>query len=158
MKTKWILLVVAGLSVIVAPAAVARTIDLQRWVATPLTGNLHIFQEIPVCSNLEFDTPVSGGKIEITPAEGVPAGSNKVFTFTRMTVFFGGFHTHVSCLASTDDETFSEIGAQLARAVTFTAIPAGAGVYTFTIPKDAFLVHQSSIVQRNSDPTGPEET
>ena len=45
MKTKFILLVVAGLSVIVAPA---RSADLQRWTATPLTGNLHIFQEIPV--------------------------------------------------------------------------------------------------------------
>jgi hypothetical protein len=158
MKTKWTLLVVAGLSILVAPPAPARSADLQRLVATPLTGNLHIFQEVPVCSNLEFDTPVVGGLIEIAPADGLASGANKVFTFTRMSVLFNGFHTHVSCLGSTDDETFNEVGAQLAQAVTFTGVLGSPGVYNFTIPRDAFLIHESSIVQRNSDPTSSEQT
>jgi hypothetical protein len=153
MRTKLILLVVTGLSVLVAPA---RGADTQRWIATPLTGNLHIFQEIPVCSNVEFDTPVTGGRIEIAPADGFALGPTKVFTFTRMSVFFQGFHLHVSCLGTEDDETFSEVGASLARAVTFTATAGSPGLYHFTIPKELFLVQQSAVVQRNSDPVGPE--
>ena len=154
MNTKWILLV-AGLSVVAAPSLSARA-GSQRWVATPVTGNVHIFQEIPVCSNLEFDTPVVGGTIEVVPADGFALGATKVFTFTRMTVFVNGFHTHVSCLGTDDDETFSEIGASLLRAVTFTATAGPAGVYNFTIPKESFLIEENSIVQRNSDPTSSE--
>jgi hypothetical protein len=155
MKTKWILLVVAALSILGAPA---RSADLQRWVATGLTGNVHIFQEIPVCSNLEFDTPVAGGRIEVVPADGFTQGPTKRFTFTRMAVFVNGFTTHVSCLGAEDHSTFSEVGATLAQAVTFTATSAGAGVYNFTIPKEQFLVNESSIVQRNSDPVVSEKT
>jgi hypothetical protein len=156
MKTKFILLVVAGLSVIVTPSA--RSADRQRWIATPLTGNLHIFQEIPVCSNVEFDTPVTGGRIEIAADAGSITAPTKVFAFTRMAVFFNGFRVQKSCLGSDDDETFSEVGAQLAEAVTFTGTSAGAGVYNFTIPRESFLVQQSSVVKRNSDPVGPEKT
>jgi hypothetical protein len=155
MKPKFILFVVAGLSVMVTPA---RSADRQRWVATPLTGNLHIEQAIPVCDDLSFNTPVTDGKIELVAADGFATGPTKVFTFTRMSVFFQGFHVHVSCLLSEDDETFSEIGASLARAVTFTATAAGGGVYNFTIPKESFLVQKSAIVQRNSDPAGPESS
>ena len=155
MKPKWILVVVAGLSVMIAPV---RGADLQRWVATPLTGNTHIFQEVPVCSNLEFDMPVIGGRLEVAPADGFAMGATKVFTFTRMTVFVNGFHTHVECLLSTDDETFSEIGASLVQAVTFTATVGSPGVYNFSIPKESFLIEESSIVQRNSDPTSVEKS
>ena len=85
MKTKLILLVVVGLTVLVSPA---QSDDQQRWSASPLTGNLHVFQEIPVCSNLSFDRPVIGGRIEVMPADGFATGATKVFTFTRMMVFF----------------------------------------------------------------------
>jgi hypothetical protein len=153
MKTKLILLVVVGLSVLVTPA---QSDDRQRWSASPLTGNLHIFQEIPVCSNLELNRPVIGGRIDVTPADGFATGPTKVFTFTRIMVFFGGFSTHVSCLGSTDDATFSQVSASLARAVTFTAVAAGGGRYNFTIPRGLFLVEKSAVVQRNSDPAGPE--
>ena len=155
MKTTWILLIAAGLGVIVTPMS-ARSLDQQRWIATPLTGNLHIFQEIPVCSNLSFDRSVTGGRIEITPADGFAMGATKVFTFARMTVFFSGFSTHVSCLGTDDDETYSEVAASLARAVTFTATVGSPGVYNFTIPKESFLVHQAAILKRNSDPAGPD--
>jgi hypothetical protein len=155
MKTKLVLLVVTALSVLVAPA---RSADLQRWVATPLTGNLHIFQEIPVCSNVEFDTPVTGGRIEVAPADGFAMGPTKVFTFTRMSVFFNGFRVQKSCLGTDDDETFSEVGASLARAVTFTATVGSPGVYHFSIPKELFLIQQSAVVKRNSDPAGPEKS
>jgi hypothetical protein len=159
MKTKWILLVVAGLSVIVAPPAPARSADLQPMVATGLTGNLHIHQDIPICDDLDFDVPVVGGRIEISPTDGFDVGGgSKSFTFTRMNVFFNGFHTHVSCLGSDDDETFSEVGATLAQAVRFTGSPAGPGVYNFTISKDAFLVHEDTIRKRNSDPAGPDDS
>jgi hypothetical protein len=155
MKKTFILLVVAGLSVIVAPA---RSADLQRWIATPLTGNLHIFQEIPVCSNVEFDTPVVGGRIEIAPADGFTMGPTKVFAFTRMAVFFNGFRVQKSCLGTDDDETFSEVGASLGQAVIFTATVGSPGVYHFTIPKESFLIQQSAVVKRNSDPVGPEKS
>jgi hypothetical protein len=153
MKTKWILLVVAGLSVIVAPA---RSASMPRWIATPLTGNLHIFQEIPVCSNISFDTPVVGGKIEIAPADGFAMGPTKTFAFTRMSVFFNGFHISKSCLGTDEDQTYSEVSSQLAQAVTFTATVGSPGIYNFTIPKESFLVQQSAIVARNSNPAGPE--
>ena len=157
MKTKWILLVVAGLSVIATPMS-ARSLDQARWVATPLTGNLHIFQGIPVCSDLSFDRAVTGGRIEITPADGFAMGPTKTFSFTRMSVSFSGFHVHASCLGSDDDEYYNELGASLAQAVTFTATAGGPGVYNFTIPKDSFLIHESAIHQHNSDGFGPEDS
>ena len=155
MKTKFIILLVAGLSVIVAPAQSA---DQQRWSASPLSGNLHIFQEIPVCPDLEFDRSVTGGRIELAAADGFAMGPTKVLTLTRMSVTFSGFGTHVSCLGVDDDETFSSVGAQLQRAVTFTATAGGGGLYNFTIPKELFLVEQTAVVQRNADPAGPEST
>jgi hypothetical protein len=155
MKTKFILLVVAGLSVIVAPAHSA---DQQRWSVSPLSGNLHIFQDIPVCEDLSFDRSVTGGRIELAAADGFAMGPTKVFTLTRMSVTFSGFSVHVSCLGAEDDESFTSVGAQLQRAVTFTATAAGGGVYDFTIPRELFLVQQSAVVERNGNPEAAETT
>ena len=155
MKTKWIFLVAAVFSVIVSPA---RSADLRPMVASNLTGNLHIFQSIPVCSDLNFDRAVTGGRLEISPADGLDVTGAKTFTLTSMIAFFSPFHTHVSCLTSTDDEFYYEVGASLAQAVTFTTPPAGAGIYNFTIPKGAFLVHEAVRHQSNSDPVVIEDS
>jgi hypothetical protein len=149
---------IGGLGAIALAATPARSADLQPMIVTPLTGNVHFFQSIPICSDLNFDRAITGGRIEIAPAEGIDVVGGKAFMFTRISVFVSGFHIHDSCLGSSDDETYFEIGASLGQAVVFIATPGGAGVYNFTIPKEAFLVNEAAKHQHNSDPVGADDS
>ena len=143
--------VLGGLGGIALAAGLAHGADLQPMVVTNLSGQLRIEQALPCGDDLDLTTPVTAGRIEISPTGGVDVRGGRGFAITRMSVFFGAFSTHVSCLGRTDDETYSEVGAQLGKPVIFTGSPVRAGVYDFTIPKDTFLVRQAAIRNGISD-------
>jgi hypothetical protein len=144
---------VGGLGALALAAAPARGADLRPMVANGLTGTLTIHQDLPgLCDNLDFSVNVIDGGMEISPAGGVDDAGNKLFMFTRLNVQFQPFHTHVECYLQTDDRTYTEIGASLGRAVTFTGLAAGGGLYNFTISKDAFVVNEAAIENANGGP------
>ena len=70
MKTKWTLLLAGGLSGLVLTAVMARSADLQPRVVKSLTGDLHIDQDVPCGDNVVVTTPVTQGRLELSPAEG----------------------------------------------------------------------------------------
>jgi hypothetical protein len=144
--------VVGGLGVIALAAAPARGADLRPMVATPLTGTLHIFQDLPCVDNVDETHNVTGGRLDIAPSDGIDEGGNKLFTFTRMSVFFESFTIDRSCddIAS-DHREYRGVSASLGQAVTFTGVSMGGGLYGFTIPAGAFLVQEAAIQNGGSD-------
>ena len=162
MKTKWMLLVAAGTSGFMLTAGAARGADLQSAIVTSLTGTLKIEQDIP-CGHVSRTPAVTGGEIVLTPAEGIDVAGNKLFALTQLTVFFANFTASGSCGPFGETDNYTGVGAQLAHAVAFTAVPSGGGVYTFTIPKTDFLLQvadfingsiEHSLKKPNADVTG----
>src|SRR3989442_143770 len=97
MKTKWTLLLAGGLSGLVLTAVMARSSDLQPMVVKSLTGDLHIDQDVPCGDNVVVTTPVTQGRLELSPAEGFddPAVTGgKRFTLTRASMSFASFSAH----------------------------------------------------------------
>ena len=151
MKTNWMLSMAAGLGA-VALAAAAGSADFQPMVATPLTGTIHIFQDLPCVSNVDETHNVTGGRLEIAPSGGIDEGGNKRFTFTRMTVSFESFTIDRSCDdIDSEHRVYSSVNASLAEPVTFIGFAAGGGLYNFTIPKDSFLVYEAAIQNGDSN-------
>ncbi len=144
MKTMWTLLLVGGLTTLGAVAQAAD--DLQPLVMQAIGGNMHIHQSTPVgCPDVNGDIPVSGGRFEFAPAEGHDlGGGNKRFSITRGTVHIHPFTVHVSCLGHDETDAYSELSVQVRGAVTFTASPLSAGVYTFSIPASDVLLYEAA--------------
>ncbi len=138
MKAQWMRLVVvtymAGL------AGAARGADLRPAVVTNLTGNLDVEQDIPCDGHVSKKPEVNGGRIELIPALGLDQSGNRFFALTRLNVTFNGFSASGSCHGKSDSASYSDIGVQLQRTVSFTAVPTGGGGYSFTIPKADFLI------------------
>jgi hypothetical protein len=154
MKTKWTLLLLGGLSGIAPAVPLAQSPDLQPMVVNNLTGDLRVQQSTPVtCNDVDQTTPVTQGRIEITPAEGVDVPGGKFFVLTRANVSFAAFTVHVSCLGGAESRTrnYTKVDVQLGRAVSFNASPSAPGVFDVTIPKDDFLIYESAIVDGESE-------
>ena len=153
MKTKWTLLLVAAASGLVLTAAMARSTDLQPMVVNSLMGDLIIQQHVPCSGLVEVTTPVTQGRLELTPASGIddPVTGGRRFTMTKASMSFAGFSAHADCGPFGDTRTYTEVGVELARAVTFTALPTGPGVYAMTIPMADFLINEASIVNDASE-------
>jgi len=151
MKTKSMLLLIASMSVTGLAAALAQGPTLQPMVVTNLTGGLRIQQGIPCTDDVDQVTPVTGGRIEITPSDGVDVPGGKAFVLSRVNVAFAPFSIHRSCLTVDRTRSYTEINVQLARAVAFTGVPAGASVYEVTIPKGDFLIYQAAVVNGESE-------
>jgi len=150
MKTNGMLLVIALIVDVIAGAPAPpppETSDLRPMVVTNLTGTLHIEQGIP-CNNNDVDqtTPVTGGRLQFTPAEGVDVTGGKRFALIRADVFFGNFSISRSCLGFSQTRSFTQVAVQLDHVVSFTAAPAGADAFAVTIPKDAVSFYQTSVV------------
>jgi hypothetical protein len=144
MRTQFTLrLIAATLTAVVLCATPAAG---QPMIVTNLTGDLHVQQEIPCVDDVDLTTPVTGGRIELSPAAGFDVPGGKLFMLTRADVTFEGFSVHRSCLTIDRTRTYNAIGVQLARAVSFTAVAVGPGVFAVTIPKDDFIFYESSIV------------
>jgi hypothetical protein len=134
------------MSGIAAASGLSPIADPEPMIVNNLTGNLRIQQPIPKVDDVDLTTPVIGGRIEITPAEGVNVPGGKVFALTKVAVSFAGFSIHRSYLTIDRTRTYTEVGVQLARAVTFTALSAGPDVFAVNIPKDDFLLYTSAVV------------
>jgi hypothetical protein len=134
----------------VALASGARASTAQPMVLTDLTGSLHVQQSTPsTCNTVDETTPVVGGRLEITPAEGYDFGGIKYFVISAGTVSFAPFTAHVSCLAGTASHTraYTEIAVQMAQAAEFFGFPTGAPqVYAASVPRQNLLLYQASLV------------
>jgi len=152
MKTTRTLLMASGLSAMVLSAALANAVDLQPLAATNLTGTLRLQQSLPCDQFLDLTTPVEHGRIEMTPARGLDIqGGHKLFNLTRLTLFFTPFDVDGACRGIGDAHRVTEIGVQLASAVSFRALGAGrSDTYRIRIPKEQFLITESIV--ENGEP------
>jgi hypothetical protein len=146
MNTTYRLLVTAAFGGFVAVAASAAATDLTPAIVTNLSGSLHIVQVVPCDDNIDQTTPVTGGRIELTPAEGVPDGDGRRFTLTRIQISFAPFTIDKWCHGIHETRDYQKFSVQLANAVSFTAIPSSPGVYPISIPKSLVSVYEAAIV------------
>lgn len=158
MKTTVMLLLIAAVIAGAAPTPADAT-DLRPMVVTNLAGTLRIVQGIPCNNTVDQTTPVAGGRLELTPAEGVDVTGGKRFALTRADVSFGNFSVSGSCLGFGETRSFTQVSVQLGHIVSFTAVPAGADTFAVTIPKDDFSLYQSAVVNGTleSDFTSPSQ-
>ena len=127
-------------------ATLAQSADLQPGVVTNLTGGLRIQQSVPCADDIDQTAPVTGGRLELTPAEGVlVAGGGRAFSLTMATVSFAPFSISRSCFGVGETHTYGVTRAQLVRAASFTAIPtATPQVFSITIPKEIFQFYYTT--------------
>jgi hypothetical protein len=119
MKIKRMVLLIGGMSGIALAAALAQGPNPQPMIVSDLTGTLRIEQPIPCTDDVDQTTPVTGGRIEMSPSEGVDvAGGAKTFVLNRVSVSFAPFSIHRSRSHCGQDANYTEVGVQLARAVT----------------------------------------
>jgi hypothetical protein len=142
MKTKWIHLLTLGLTVTSTAATVAS--PPLPMVVNTLSGSLHVQQGLP-CGQLTETTPVTAGRIELTPAGGHDVPGGKRFTLTRANVLFAPFELSATCYGFSETRTYQEVGVQVVRAASFVGTPSSPGVYTVTIPKEEVLIYEAAI-------------
>jgi hypothetical protein len=149
------LLSAAGLGTVVLAATLVRGADMQPVHVTNLTGGLRVQQGVPCASDVDLTTPVTGGRIELTPADGLAtAGGGKYFVMTQANMTFDGFSVTRSCAGFSETRTYGVIRVQIARTVSFTATPTGTpGEYAFAVPKAQFVVYYAT-TQNGSPDTG----
>jgi hypothetical protein len=160
MTTKSMLLVIGGFSGTALFAgltwmspALAREVDRPPMVVEAVTGDLHIVQSLPgTCDNVDQRAAIVAGRLEIAPSEGIDVPGGKAFVLTRANVFFAPFKIERHCMTQDAVRNFTDVGVQLVRAASFTAVPTGAsGVFDFTIPKDDLLFQQAFKVNGTLD-------
>jgi hypothetical protein len=147
MTTKRILLLAA--LVAAAPrSAKAATLDMQPLFVTNVTGTLRVQQDLPsVCSDIDQTTTVTGGRIEMTPWEGLAAPSGaRSYDLVRASLFFAPFTLHASCDGPDQEREYTDVGVQLAGSARVVAAPSSPGVYTATIPWQNMLIYEAARV------------
>jgi hypothetical protein len=141
MKSKWMLLSIGTLGLLAPGSTAVRATDSRPAVVTGLTGTLHVVQNAPCSNTIQRTTPVTGGRIELTPAEGIPVSGGRRFSLTRADISFAGFTASGSCLGFSRSRQYDAIDVQLTRAVTFTATATSTpGLFNVTIPKEQFMI------------------
>jgi hypothetical protein len=141
------LLTMTIIGVLAAPSGVRA----QSSLVTNLTGTLHIQQHIPCNGLIDKVTAVTGGQIQLSPAEGVDVPGGKSFTLTDGHVTFASFSVSGSCLGISQTRTYQAVGVQVAKAVSFTAAALGGNVYAVTIPKDSFLIYETALLNGETE-------
>ena len=155
MTNKWMTGLVAGVGgAALLAVSLSGSTDLTPLVINSPTGTLHVEQGVPCAANVDLTTPITGGRIELTPSEGIDVGGgNKRFGLTRLNLFFESFTVSRDCLGIGETRSYTEINAELSRTVSFIATPTGPGVYSFVIPKEGFEIFQASL-QNGTPDTG----
>ena len=132
---------------LIAGVPSARASDLRPAVVPAPSGTLHIQQNIPCGGHIDQTTPVTAGRIELAPADGVDvAGGGKQFALTRVTLTFAPFSASGSCLGVTETRNYTEVGVELDQALALTGVPAGGGVFNVTIPHGDVWLREASVV------------
>jgi hypothetical protein len=119
-------------------------------LVTSLSGSLHIEQDVP-CGSVDKFTPVSGGEMSLSPAEGINVPGGKSFTLTQGNVTFESFSVSGSCLGISRTRSYKAIGVQIAKAVSFTGVAGGGNVYAVTIPRSDFLIYETAILNGETE-------
>jgi hypothetical protein len=91
-------------------------------------------------------TPVTGGRFELTPSEGIDVPGGKRFMLSRGNVSFAPFSISRSCATIDRTRNYTSVGVQLARSASITALETGPGVYALNIPKEDFLIYEAVVV------------
>ena len=148
MTTRTRLLSTVALAALTLAGTVARGADIQPMAVVNLTGGLRIQQSVPCADDIDQTTPVTGGRLELTPSEGIPvAGGGRFVTLTRANVSFAPFEISRSCFGFGETRNYGTTQVQLVRAVSFTAQPtATPDVFSIVIPKDQFQLYYVTIV------------
>ena len=135
MKMKWMLLVIGSVSGIALAATFVHGADRRPMVVKNIRGNLHIVQKIPceTPTTVTKDTPVTEGRIVITPAEGIDVAGGKSFVLIGFTISFAPFTMSGSCLGVGGSRHYSFLSVQFRKAVAFTALDRGDGVLNATV-------------------------
>src|SRR6185436_18623968 len=130
MATKRTLLLIGGLALLAPAAALAQPPDRKPLTVGNVSGNMHIFQSTPfACSDIEGDVPVTGGRFDLTPAQGLDAGGGyKRFVMTRGRVRMSPFNIDFSCVGFEEHHHYTALSVQVANSVSFLAAPSGPGV------------------------------
>lgn len=152
MKSKLMLLSAVALAGSLAGSHTAETAGLPL-VVSSLTGTLRIEQGVPCASDIDRTVPVTGGRLELSPSEGVSVGGGgKLFSLTRANLSFGGFSVSRSCAGFDETRTYGDIRVQVTRAVTFTAAPTPTpGVFSISIPVSQFEIFYATTVNGSLD-------
>ncbi|HZT75518.1 MAG TPA: thrombospondin type 3 repeat-containing protein [Vicinamibacterales bacterium] len=152
MKT-WMLGSVGAAAVVALAAQTggASVAAAQPMTVKNLTGTLRVQQAIPCGNHLDRSTPVNGGRLVLTPSDGVDVTGGKLFTLAAGSVTFAPFSMSGSCDDVSRTTNFQEVAVQLSRAVTFTASALGGGVFSFDIPKDDLVIFQASTIDGSLD-------
>jgi hypothetical protein len=146
MTKKWMLAVISGVSGIALAAALVHGADAGPMVVTDFTGDLRIEQGVPCADDVDQTTPVTDGRLELSPSEGVDVPGGKSFVLSRASVSFAPFSIHRSCLGISRTRSYTQIGVQISHAVPFTALITPSGAYVFTIPKENFQIFEATVV------------
>jgi hypothetical protein len=152
MTRKWTLLSIGLLLALAFSPSTSRGADAVPMVVTGFTGSMNIHQNIP-CGSVDRTTQVADGRITITPSEGIDVSGGKLFAVTGANLSFNPFSLSGSCAGFGQTRNYSALNVSLARAVSFTAPPAGGGAYSVTIAKDDFLIYEVATVN-NGPETG----
>ena len=151
MKNKWTLLLIGAMSGIAAAVALASSPGLSPMVVNDVAGSLRIQQGVPCADDVDLTVAATGGRVEISPSDGIDVPGGKSFVLTRANVSFAPFSIHRSCVTIDRTRNYTEVGVQLGQAVSFTAPASAPGVYAVTIPKDDFLIYEATIVNGESE-------
>jgi thrombospondin type 3 repeat protein len=148
MRRRWMLLALGGAAVIALAATLAESADTQPMAVVDLTGGLRIQQSVPCADDIDQTTPISAGRLELAPSEGIPVtGGGRYFTLTRADVSFASFTISRSCFGFGETRTYTSTRVQLVRPVSFTAAPTSSpGVYAVTIARDNFYFYYATVV------------
>ena len=134
---------IVGAIALSAPVALAIAPTLKF---TNLTGSLHVTQGVPCGGVVEANTTIAGGLMEVTP---VPSRSDAIgpaqFYLSRLDVLYTPFGVTHSCNGVEATAEFKEIGLRLANTVKFTGVPVSPTRYSFSIPKDQFVIFRSIV-------------
>jgi hypothetical protein len=107
------------------------------------TGGMRIELSVPIVSNVDQTTPITQGRIEIAPAEGLAVPGGRFFVLTLASLRFADFTIDRSPFAT---RNASQVAVHLRTAVPFTALQSSPGVYDFSIPRENIAFYGGAVM------------
>jgi hypothetical protein len=107
------------------------------------SGQMRIQLDIPAADDVDQTTPITQGRIELAPPEGVPVPGGRYFMLTVANLRFADFTIDRWVIEA---QHVRQLAANLREVVSFTASTASPGVYTFSIPSNRASIYGGAIV------------